>query len=121
MANCSRTTHPTGPQCHHPSIPLPISPPPTPKNLCPFRKLIPPSPRLYRQDHSRGRGLTTTGQPTVSSLPQKSNFFSVFNDLQEDCAGDLATQSGKYLHRIQIFPLTSSVKMSFPTALQALS
>ncbi len=66
MANCSRTTHPTGPQCHHPSIPLPISPPPTPKNLCPFRKLIPPSPRLYRQDHSRGRGLTTTGQPTVS-------------------------------------------------------
>src|SRR6266851_6137369 len=76
MANCSRTTHPTGPQCHHPSIPLPISPPPTPKNLCPFRKLIPPSPRLYRQDHSRGRGLTTTGQPTVSTLPQ--NFNSLF-------------------------------------------
>jgi len=42
-----------------------------PKNLQQSRKLIPPCPRLYRQDHSRGRGLTTTGQPTVSSLPQK--------------------------------------------------
>src|SRR5215471_8363348 len=28
--------------------------------------------RLYKQDHSRGRRLTTTGQPTVSLLPLKS-------------------------------------------------
>src|SRR6266404_6237948 len=41
-----------------------------PKNLYLSRKLIPPCPRLYQQDHSRGRGLTTTGQPTVSPLPQ---------------------------------------------------
>ena len=53
-----------------PRIPLPI-PPSTPKNLYSFRKLNPPCLRLYQQDHSRGRGLTTTGQPTVSSLPQK--------------------------------------------------
>src|SRR5204863_7525154 len=33
------------------------------------RKLFKASPRLYMQDHSRGRGLTTTGQPTVSLLP----------------------------------------------------
>src|SRR5882762_10430632 len=36
------------------------------------RKLFCTSPRLYRQDHSRGRGLTTTGQPTVSLLPLKN-------------------------------------------------
>jgi len=35
------------------------------------RKLFGVSPRLYKQDHSRGRGLTTTGQPTVSLLPLK--------------------------------------------------
>jgi hypothetical protein len=34
-----------------------------------IRKLFAGQPRLYRQDHSRGRGLTTTGQPTVSLLP----------------------------------------------------
>src|SRR5258708_28154152 len=82
--------------------------PSTPKNLHPFRKLIPPSPRLCRQDHSRGRGLTTTGQPTVSSLPQKSNFFSVFNDLQEDCAREIKPRENT-CHRIQIFRLTPSV------------
>src|SRR5690242_7532301 len=35
------------------------------------RKLFSASHRLYMQDHSRGRGLTTTGQPTVSLLPLK--------------------------------------------------
>ena len=34
-----------------------------------IRKLFGASSRLYMQDHSRGRGLTTTGQPTVSLLP----------------------------------------------------
>jgi len=32
------------------------------------RKLFAAWHRLYMQDHSRGRGLTTTGQPTVSPL-----------------------------------------------------
>ena len=36
-----------------------------------IRKLFGGQARLYRQDHSRGRGLTTTGQPTVSLLPLK--------------------------------------------------
>jgi hypothetical protein len=40
--------------------------------LSEFRKLFRRSHRLYMQDHSRGRGLTTTGQPTVSLLPLKS-------------------------------------------------
>src|SRR5260370_10543552 len=34
-----------------------------------IRKLFAGQSRLYKQDHSRGRGLTTTGQPTVSHLP----------------------------------------------------
>ena len=36
-----------------------------------FRKLFDGRYRLYKQDHSRGRRLTTTGQPTVSLLPLK--------------------------------------------------
>jgi len=36
------------------------------------RKLLRDCHRLYGQDHSRGRGLTTTGQPTVSLLPLKA-------------------------------------------------
>ena len=42
------------------------------KYFHPVRKLIGGCPRLYMQDHSRGRRLTTTGQPTVSLLPLKS-------------------------------------------------
>src|SRR6266487_6713749 len=37
-----------------------------------IRKLFGGQSRLYKQDHSRGRGLTTTGQPTVSLLPLKA-------------------------------------------------
>ena len=45
-----------------------------------LRKLIDRWNRLYIQDHSRGRGLTTTGQPTVSFLPlnKKSLIFKAF-------------------------------------------
>src|ERR1700674_3956858 len=64
-----------------------------PKNLCLSRKLIPLSSRLYQQDHSRGRGLTTTGQPTVSSLPQntcvvpscKINSLQAYFDCPRNC------------------------------------
>jgi hypothetical protein len=43
-----------------------------PKYFYESRKLLRGCHRLYGQDHSRGRGLTTTGQPTVSLLPLKA-------------------------------------------------
>ena len=56
------------------------------------RKLNPLRPRLYEQDHSRGRGLTTTGQPTVSSLPQ-NHFSFIFNGLKAGTAWKIAGQT----------------------------
>src|ERR1700739_3120965 len=50
-----------------------ISAPRGPNYFLDTGKLFYGKPRLYRQDHSRGRGLTTTGQPTVSPLPQTLN------------------------------------------------